>query len=146
MFLGQIFWVHTASDPTQRKVQIMATEAPAKGISWLAEQVEAKTGQAVDGAKLRVILRKLVADETIERGDGRWSFTGLKDPAVAAVIAAVKEEAKAEPAAKKAPAKKAAPAAGAKPASAKSRRRKPAPEPEPEDDEALVDDDELDLD
>ena len=74
-------------------------------------------------------------------GDGRWSFTGLEDPAVVAVFKAVKEGATADkpkaPAAKK---------EGAKPASAKRStrsRRKAAPEVE---DEEFVEDDELDLD
>ncbi|AMS03603.1 hypothetical protein BJD66_gp34 [Gordonia phage Emalyn] len=113
-----------------------------KGIAWLSEQVEAKLGQAVEQTKLRVILRKLVADGEIERGDGRWSFTGLKDPAVVAVFKAIKEGATADkpkaPTAKK---------EGAKPASAKrsSRAKKAAPEPEVEDEDVL-EDDELDLD
>lgn len=113
-----------------------------KGVAWLAEQVEAKLGQTVEQTKLRVILRKLVDDGKIERGDGRWSFTGLKDPAVVAVFKAIKEGATAEkaPAAKK---------EGAKPASAKRAtrsRKKATPEPEVEDDEDVLEDDELDLD
>ncbi|UVK63930.1 hypothetical protein SEA_BUTTON_36 [Gordonia phage Button] len=118
-----------------------------KGAAWLSEQIEAKLKQTVEPAKVRIILRKLVADGTIERGDGRWSFTGLKDPAVVAVFAAVKEQATAgdAPAAKrpaaKAPAKKAEPA---KKAPAKRAGKKAAPEPEPEDE--ILDDDELDLD
>ncbi|QDM56464.1 hypothetical protein PP996_gp38 [Gordonia phage SheckWes] len=119
-----------------------ASDAPEKNIAWLAEQIESKLGQDVPATKLRVILRKLVNDGEIERGEGRWSFTGLKDPAVVAVIKAVKEgaaEDKPKPAAKKAAAKKAAPAR-------KGRKAKAAPEPEvDEDDEDVLDEDELDL-
>ncbi|QZD97747.1 hypothetical protein SEA_VINE_38 [Gordonia phage Vine] len=117
-----------------------ATDAPEKNIAWLAEQIESKLGQNVPATKLRVILRKLVNDGEIERGEGRWSFTGLKDPAVVAVIKAVKEgaaEDKPKPAAK-APAKKAAPAR-------KGRKAKAAPEPEVDEDDDVLDDDELDL-
>lgn len=121
----------------------MATKETApketKGIAWLSEQVEAKIGQAVDGPKLRVILRKLVADGTIERGEGRWSFTGLKDPAVLAVFKAVKEGAAADKPARKTK------ATGGTPAS-KKRAAKKAAEPEVEVDEDVLEDDELDLD
>ncbi|WNN96133.1 helix-turn-helix DNA binding domain protein [Gordonia phage Nodigi] len=120
--------------------------ADTKGIAWLAEQVEAKLKQTVEPTKLRIILRKLVADGTVERGEGRWAFTGLKDPAVVAVFAAVKEGAAADkPAAKPAAKKAAAPAKKAAPAKRTS-RKKPAPEPEPEVDDEVLDDDELDLD
>ncbi|AWY05221.1 hypothetical protein SEA_MARGARET_41 [Gordonia phage Margaret] len=129
-------------------MQIMAAEAAAdtKGPAWLAEQVEAKLKQTVEPTKLRIILRKLVADGTIEdtREGTRWTFTGLKDPAVVAVFAAVKEGATAEKPAAKAPAKK-APAKKAAPAKRTS-RKKAAPEPEPEADDEVLDDDELDLD
>ena len=128
-------------DQPTRKVQNMATkDEVTKGIAWLAEQVEAKLGQTVEQTKLRVILRKLVNDGEIERGDGRWSFTGLKDPAVVAVFKAIKEGATADKPKPK--------TEGAKPASAKraSRsRKKAAPEPEVEDEDVL-EDDELDLD
>ena len=121
-------------------------ETETKGVAWLAEQIEAKLGQTVEQTKLRVILRKLVNDGDIERGDGRWSFTGLKDPAVVAVFTAVKEGAAADKPAKAPAAKK---GAEAKPASAKrssrSRRAKAEPEPEVEDEDVL-EDDELDLD
>lgn len=61
-----------------------------KGTAWLVETVEAKTGKKVEGKVLRTLLRKLVAAETIEKPEGRWSFSGLKDPAVVAIIKAVK--------------------------------------------------------
>lgn len=109
-----------------------------KGVAWLAEQVEAKLGQTVEQTKLRVILRKLVNDGEVERGDGRWSFTGLKDPAVVAVFKAIKEGAAADKPKPK--------TEGAKPASAKrASRAKKQPEPEVEDEDVL-EDDELDLD
>ncbi|QNJ59463.1 hypothetical protein SEA_MSCARN_34 [Gordonia phage MScarn] len=110
-----------------------------KGIAWLSEQVEAKLGQAVEQTKLRVILRKLVNDGEIERGDGRWSFTGLKDPAVVAVFKAIKEGATADKPKPK--------TEGAKPASAKRRTSRAKAKPEPEvEDEDVLEDDELDLD
>ncbi|QGH76659.1 hypothetical protein PBI_QUASAR_31 [Gordonia phage Quasar] len=126
------------------QIMAVAKETETKGVAWLGEQIEAKLGQTVEQTKLRVILRKLVNDGEIERGDGRWSFTGLKDPAVVAVFKAVKEGAAADKPAKAPAAKK----EGAKPASAKRStrsRRKAAPEPEVEDEDVL-EDDELDLD
>ena len=96
----------------------MATKtAPAekRDINWLAEQVEAATEETVEAFKLRAILRGLVKAEEIEHeAQSAWTFSGVKDPAVRAVIAKVKASIKAESApkpAKRAPAaKKAAPA------------------------------------
>ena len=118
-------------------------ETETKGVAWLGEQIEAKLGQTVEQTKLRVILRKLVNDGDIERGDGRWSFTGLKDPAVVAVFKAVKEGAAADKPAKAPRAK----TEDAKPASAKRRSSRAKAKPEPEvEDEDVLEDDELDLD
>lgn len=91
-----------------------AAPAEKRDINWLAEQVEAATGETVEAFKLRVILRGLVASEEIEHeAQSAWTFSGVKDPAVRAVIAKVKASIKAEPEgaapkpAKRAPAKKA---------------------------------------
>lgn len=116
-----------------------AKETETKGIAWLVEQIEAKLGQTVEQTKIRVILRKLVADNEIERGEGRWAFTGLKDPSVLAVFKAVKAGAAAEKP------QRATKATGAKSASAKRAASKAAAE-EPEVEEEVLEDDELDLD
>lgn len=115
----------------------MATATDTKGTAWLTEQVNEKTGRTVDGKTVRVLLRKLAADGTIMKGDGRWTFTGVKDPAVLAVIKAVKAgEADPKPRGRK-PADETAEKPARKP-----RARKAA---EPEVSEELEDDEELDL-
>ena len=78
--------------------------APAKaekevlGTAWLKEHVNDTLGTSHESTKLRIILRKLIKDGTIESPkDGRYVFTGPRDPNVKAIIAALKEEAKAGP-------------------------------------------------
>lgn len=66
----------------------MATET--KDINWLTEQVNDKCGTELAARDIRIVIRKLVKDGTIERGEGRYAFTGLKDDRVLAVIKAVK--------------------------------------------------------
>lgn len=108
-----------------------------KGIGWLSDHIEGTLGNAVPAAKLRVILRSLVASGDIDHDAGTgWTFTGVKDPAVRAVIAKLKEQAKAPAAEKKAPAAKKA---------AAPRRRKAAPQPVEEDIEEF-DEEDIDLD
>ncbi|UOW93102.1 hypothetical protein SEA_NOSHOW_34 [Mycobacterium phage NoShow] len=76
-----------------------APKVEAKGTAWLREHVSDKLGQDVEATKLRIILRKLIKDGTIESPkDGRYQFTGVKDPNVVAVIAALRDEAKSGPA------------------------------------------------
>ena len=110
----------------------MATET--KDINWLTEQVNDKCGTELAARDIRIVIRKLVKDGTIERGEGRYAFTGLKDDRVLAVIKAVKsgatDEAKKERLSnlKKSKAKGADDEAPAKP----SRKRKAA-EPEAEE-------------
>ena len=131
----------------------MATKtAPAekRDINWLAEQVEAATGETVEAFKLRAILRGLVKAEEIEHeAQSAWTFSGVKDPAVRAVIAKVKASIKAEPEgaapkpAKRAPAaKKAAPAAK-KATVRRTRKAAPVEEVEWEDE---FDGEDIDLD
>lgn len=128
------------------------TTAPApkveKGTAWLAEVIEQKTGKSYTPYQLRILLRRLVKDETIERGEGRWEFKGVTDPTVKAIIAAVKagkleestragtDEAKK---AEKKPAKKTV---------SKSRTKKPAEpvEEADEDEEDVTDEDDENLD
>ena len=81
-----------------------AKKAPAKaekevlGTAWLKEHVNDTLGTSHESTKLRIILRKLIKDGTIESPkDGRYIFTGPRDPNVKAIIAALKEEAKAGP-------------------------------------------------
>lgn len=131
--------------------EVVETEAPAQtfGITELLDEIESETGKAYQPASIRVLLRKLVAEGTIERGEGRWAFDGPNDPSVVAIIDAVtkgradkpkpeeaEEEEVEEAPAKKAPAKKAA----ASKAPAKKTRTKKAAEPVIEDE-----DDDLDL-
>lgn len=81
-----------------------AKKAPAKaekevlGTAWLKEHVNDTLGTSHESTKLRIILRKLIKDGTIESPkDGRYVFTGPRDPNVKAIIAVLKEEAKAGP-------------------------------------------------
>ena len=112
--------------------KIMATET--KDINWLTEQVNDKCGTELAARDIRIVIRKLVKDGTIERGEGRYAFTGLKDDRVVAVIKAVKsgatDEAKKERLSSLKKSKAADDEAPAKP----SRKRKAAAA-EPEDDE-----------
>ena len=126
-----------------------AAPAEKRDINWLAEQVEAATGETVEAFKLRVILRGLVKAEEIEHeAQSAWTFSGVKDPAVRAVIAKVKASIKAEPKgaapkpAKRAPAaKKAAPAKKAP--VRRTRKAAPVEEVELEDE---FDGEDIDLD
>lgn len=108
----------------------MATET--KDINWLTEQVNDKCGTELAARDIRIVIRKLVKDGTIERGEGRYAFTGLKDDRVLAVIKAVKsgatDEAKKERLSNLKKSKAADDEAPAKP----SRKRKAA-EPEAEE-------------
>ena len=126
-----------------------AAPAEKRDINWLAEQVEAATGETVEAFKLRAILRGLVKAEEIEHeAQSAWTFSGVKDPAVRAVIAKVKASIKAESEgaapkpAKRAPAaKKAAPAKKAP--VRRTRKAAPVEEVELEDE---FDGEDIDLD
>lgn len=64
------------------------------GTKELAEHVNAETGKSYDAYALRILLRKLAKDGTIQRdeegGRARYSFSGPKDPQVKAIVKAVK--------------------------------------------------------
>lgn len=155
-----------------RKPATATAEAPAEkaakpevlGTTWLADHVNEATGSEYDGYAIRILLRQLVKDEVIERGDGRYSFSGPKDKTVVAVVKAVKdgsaEKAKAERLAKlkadkaaktdeapkptgrsrRAKAAEADEEPEVKPAAKRSRAKaKPAPEPEAADDDLDID-------
>lgn len=69
------------------------------GSAWLKEHVNDTLGTDHESTKLRIVLRKLIKDEVIESPkDGRYIFTGPRDPNVKAVIAALRDEAKSGPA------------------------------------------------
>lgn len=69
------------------------------GTAWLKEHVNDTLGTEVESTKLRIVLRKLIKDDVIESPkDGRYIFTGPRDPNVKAVISALKEESKSGPA------------------------------------------------
>lgn len=74
-------------------------EADTLGTAWLKEHVNDVLESDHESTKLRIVLRKLIKDGTIESPkDGRYVFTGPKDPNVKAVIAALRQEAKSGPA------------------------------------------------
>ena len=74
-------------------------DAEVLGTAWLKEHVNDTLGADHESTKLRIVLRKLIKDGTIDSPkDGRYIFTGPRDPNVKAVIAALREEAKAGPA------------------------------------------------
>lgn len=76
-----------------------ATDKETLGSAWLKEHVNDTLGTDHESTKLRIVLRKLIKDGTIDSPkDGRYIFTGPKDPNVKAVIAALRDEAKAGPA------------------------------------------------
>jgi hypothetical protein len=76
-----------------------ATDKETLGSAWLKEHVNDTLGTDHESTKLRIVLRKLIKDEVIESPkDGRYIFTGPRDPNVKAVIAALRDEAKAGPA------------------------------------------------
>lgn len=78
------------SENTQKTTKAKAPSNE-KGTTFLIETIEAKTGVAVAGPKLRALLRQLHKEGVIEKGEGRWTFTGVSDPNVKAVLKAVKE-------------------------------------------------------
>lgn len=121
-----------------------------KGSAWLAAHVTEVTGKEFDAYNIRILLRKLAKDGTIERGEGRYEFKGVNDPIVKAVVKAVKsgaadaakserlDELKAKRTAKKA----AAPAEDEAPKPTRTRRTRKAAAPKPEE----AEDEDLDID
>lgn len=70
------------------------TSKPVFGTNELLEHVNTKTGKSLDPKALRVVLRQLAEDGVVERTVGedraRYSFSGVNDPQVKAVVAKVK--------------------------------------------------------
>lgn len=96
--------------PASRKKAAAKKAAPAKkaaapaakksefGSAWLTEHVNDTLGTEHPATKLRAVLRKLVNNGDIELArEGRYEFSGPRDPNVKALIAALREEAKAGP-------------------------------------------------
>lgn len=84
----------------KKTTKAAASNAPANGSAWLAAHVTEVTGETYDSRGVRMLLRKLAKDGTLDREVGetrdRYSFTGPNDPIVKKVVAMVKSgEAKA---------------------------------------------------
>lgn len=108
------------------------------GSGWLAEHVNQEAGTSHTPYSLRILLRKLTAEGTLQRGEtqgrARYAFTGPEDPQVVAIVEAVKNgvDKKAEQERLQGLKDKRA----AKKASApKSKKAKADVEPEPEEDD-----------
>ena len=85
--------------PAKKAAPAKKEEADTKGTAWLKEHVNDTLGTEYESTKLRIVLRKLIKDGDIDSPkDGRYVFTGPRDPNVKAVIAALRAEAKAGPA------------------------------------------------
>ena len=85
--------------PAKKAAPAKKEEADTKGTAWLKEHVNDTLGTEYESTKLRIVLRKLIKDGDIDSPkDGRYIFTGPRDPNVKAVIAALRAEAKAGPA------------------------------------------------
>lgn len=88
----------TAAAKPAAKTNGKAT-ADVLGSAWLKDHVNETLGAEHESTKLRIVLRKLIKDGTIDSPkDGRYQFTGPRDPNVKAVIAALREESKSGPA------------------------------------------------
>lgn len=68
----------------------MAAATEVKGTAWAAEQVSTKVGQEISAYQLRIVLRRLAKNGTIEREEGRYQFSGVNDPAIKAAVQAIK--------------------------------------------------------
>lgn len=85
--------------PAKKAAPKAAAKSDVLGSAWLKEHVNETLGSEHESTKLRIVLRKLIKDGTIDSPkDGRYQFSGPKDPAVRAVIKALRDEAKAGPA------------------------------------------------
>jgi hypothetical protein len=75
-----------------------ATNGEVHGTAWLKEHVNDTLDTDHESTKLRIVLRKLIKDGTIESPkDGRYVFSGPRDPNVKAIISALRQEAKEGP-------------------------------------------------
>lgn len=106
-------------------------ETQSYGASWLADYVNAEAGKNYSAANIRVLLRKLASDGTLDRAVGedrsRYAFTGPNDPIVKAVLKHVKDGALEKEKAERLEAVK------AKKAAAKSKKAAEVDEDEDED-------------
>lgn len=130
------------AEPVAKK-STKAAAKPTWGISELVEHINTEAGTSYDGYNLRIVLRKLVKDGVLERGEGRYSFTGANDPQVKAILKAIKSGAAEKAKAERLDNLKASKATKGKPAAAPkaSRSRKAAPKvEEPKDDDDLLED------
>ena len=66
------------------------TKPSERGTVWLADLVNEKLGTEYTSYQIRILLRKLIKEGTIEREEGRYQFRGERDPKVLAVIKAAK--------------------------------------------------------
>jgi hypothetical protein len=61
------------------------------GAPWLAEHVAKACDVPMDAKGVRTILRTLIGAKKLDRGEGRYSFTGPDDPRVQVVVTFVLE-------------------------------------------------------
>ena len=88
-----------AAPVAKAKTNGKAVDKETFGTAWLKEHINDTLDADHESTKLRIVLRKLIKDGTIDSPkDGRYIFTGPRDPNVKAVIAALRDEAKAGPA------------------------------------------------
>lgn len=88
-----------AAPAAKAKTNGKASDKEVLGSAWLKEHVNDTLGTDHESTKLRIVLRKLIKDGDIDSPkDGRYIFTGPKDPNVKAVVAALRSEAKSGPA------------------------------------------------
>lgn len=77
-----------------RKAPATTKGADGYGIAWLADHIADTTGTSTSPTALRVLLRKMANDGTLDREVGtdksRYSFTGENDRTVKAIIKQVK--------------------------------------------------------
>lgn len=117
--------------PAPAKAAPAKATAPAKGVAWLVEQIEVKHKLTVNQKTVRDAIRYLVRnDASVKDADirdaatGRYSFRGITDANVKAIVAKVKDIVAEKDKPKPAPAKKAAPAAKAKTTAKKAPAKK----------------------
>lgn len=108
-------------------------ESTAYGAKWLAEYISEETGKELTSVNIRVLLRKMARDGSLDREVGedrsRYSFSGPNDPIVKAVLKHVKEGAiEKEKAERVADLKE-------RKAAKKASKAKAAPEPDEDEDE-----------
>jgi hypothetical protein len=122
----------------KKTTKAAVSTAPTNGSAWLAAHVTEVTGETYDARGVRMLLRKLAKDGTLDREVGetrdRYSFTGPNDPIVKAVVKMVSSgEAKAM---KQAGLEKVKAAAEAKKAKAKAEKEAAVEEAEEVEEEA----------